>query len=81
MSLERYMGVAIGILFCLFGILILVATIGTAVQEFSGLNKHWVEEGDCFDRFSNKIEGLTCEIDKSCSTYFVSILSRCEGGE
>lgn len=43
----------LGIVLCVLGVLFMISTI---------FEEPTIEEGDCFDRFGNKINGVTCEI-------------------
>lgn len=75
--------IMLGILILMLAMLmwLMVMLIGTGIQEIKGMNHYWVEQGDCFDKNSNRINELTCDVRNSCSENFISLLGKCEPGE
>ena len=65
----------------IFLLIIFIFIIGTIVQQYLGMNHNWIEEGDCFDREWNKINNLTCDVDKYCSEFFISLYPKCSEEE
>ncbi|MFA6074065.1 MAG: hypothetical protein WC758_08160 [Candidatus Woesearchaeota archaeon] len=58
-------------------ILFILLSIGSIYSDLKGKTYHWVEEGNCYDKFGNKINEVICDIEKSCSEYNFNVYNKC----